>query len=110
MAEFQALSQKVSARTASETERARWRELRARLAPPPPVPKPPHLQRQHARAKKKLKVEFAPVTTLQSTFTEEVSAGGMKLRAPAHLEPGTALVVRLLLGEAGPMTVAARVA
>jgi hypothetical protein len=110
MAEFQALSLKVSAKTASEPERERWRELRNRLAPPPPVPKPPHLQRQHARAQKKLKVEFAPVTALQSTFTEEVSPGGMKLRVPAHLEPGTAMVVRLQLGEPGPLTVAAQVA
>jgi hypothetical protein len=110
MAEFQALSVKVSAKTASEPERTRWRELRARLAPPPPLPKPPHLQRQHQRAQKKLKVEFAPVTALQSTFTEEISPGGMKLRVPAHLEPGTAMVVRLQLGEPGPMTLPARVA
>lgn len=110
LSEFQSLSLKVSAKTASEEERARWRELRAKLAPPPPVPKPPHLQRQHARSAKKLKVEYAAVTAMQSTFTEEVSAGGLKLRVSSHLEPGTPMVVRLELGEPGPLTVSARVA
>jgi len=34
MAEFQALSLKVSEKTATEPERARWRELRVKLARP----------------------------------------------------------------------------
>ena len=110
LAEFQALSLKVSGKTANEDERTRWRELRAKLAPPPPVPKPPHLARQHARSQKKLKVGFAAVTSLQSTFTEEVSAGGLKLRVPSMLEPGASMVVRLELGAPGPLVVAARVA
>jgi PilZ domain len=115
LVEFQYLSQKVSDKTASEAELARWRELRSLLArtpvPPPPVPpQPPQVPRQHARAAKKLKVEFAPVSTLSATFTEEVAAGGIKLRVPAHLEPGTAMVVRLELGAPGPLTLSARVA
>jgi hypothetical protein len=110
LAEFQALSAKVSAKTADEAERVRWRELRALLAKPtPPVP-PPQVERLHTRAQKKLKVELAPVSTLHATFTEEVSAGGIKLRVPGHLEVGTLMVVRLELGGPGPLTVSARVA
>jgi Tfp pilus assembly protein PilZ len=110
MAEFQALSLKVSAKTADATERARWRDLRTRLAKStPPVP-PPQLPRQHERAQKKLKVALAPVTALHSTFTEEVSGGGIKLRVQGHLEIGTIMVLRLELGEPGPLTVSARVA
>lgn len=107
LAEFQALSAKVSAKTASEAERARWRELRAQLAPPSPPPPPP---RQQPRAQRKLKVELAPLSALHATFTEELSAGGIKLRVPAHLEPGTVMVLRLELGEPGPLTLSARVA
>ena len=110
LAEFQALSVKVSAKTADEAERARWRELRTRLAKAtPPVP-PPQIARQHARAQKKLKVELAPLSALHATFTEEVSGGGIKLRVQGHLEIGTLMVVRLELGEPGPLTVTARVA
>ncbi|MDB4965853.1 MAG: hypothetical protein JWN44_1542 [Myxococcales bacterium] len=110
MAEFQALSAKVSAKTATQAELTRWRELRKHLAAPPATPPPPGLPRQHVRAQKKLKVEYAPVAALHATFTEEVSAGGIKLRVQGHLEPGTLLVVRLQLGEPGPLVVTARVA
>jgi hypothetical protein len=110
LAEFQALSLKVSAKTADEAERSRWRELRVRLAKtPPPVP-PPQVERSHVRAQKKLKVGLAPLTSLHATFTEEVSGGGVKLRVPGHLEVGTMMVVRLELGEPGPLMVSARVA
>jgi hypothetical protein len=110
LAEFHSLSRKVSAKTASDRERLRWRELRARLSTPPPPPPPPATARQHARAVRKLKVEFAPVSSLHSTFTEEISAGGLKLRVPTNLEPGTPMVLRLELGEPGPLIVTARVA
>jgi len=112
LAEFQTLSVKVSSKTATEAERARWRELRKHLAPPSPPAPPPigGLPRLHARAQKKLKVEYAPVTALQTTFTEEVSPGGIKLRVSALLEPGARLIVRLQLGEPGPLVVSARVA
>jgi hypothetical protein len=110
MAEFQAVSLKVSAKTADAGERARWRELRVKLAKSvPPVP-PPQVNREHARAQKKLKVELTPVSSLHATFTEEVSGGGIKLRVPGHLEVGTMMVLRLELGEPGPLTVSARVA
>lgn len=109
LAEFQALSLKVSDKTASDAERARWRELRARLAPPPPPPGPPKLPRKEARAARKLKVELAPLSALHATFTEEVSPGGLKLRVPGLLEPGTPVVVRLELGPPGPLLAAARV-
>jgi PilZ domain-containing protein len=110
MAEFQALSLKVSEKTADEPERARWRELRTRLARPQPPPMPSAIVRQHARTQRKLKVALAPLSALHATFSEEVSAGGLKLRVPAHLEPGTTVVARLELGEPGPLTLSARVA
>src|SRR4051812_7686745 len=104
MAEFQALSVKVSTKTATEPERARWRELRTLLSKPQPVPPPPQIARQHARAQKKLKVEFAPLTSLHATFTEEVSAGGIKVRVQGHVDTGAMMIVRLELGEPGPLT------
>jgi hypothetical protein len=110
MAEFQALSVKVSAKTATEPERARWRELRALLAKPQQPPPPPQIARQHARAQKKLKVEFAPLTSMHATFTEEVSPGGIKVRVQGHVDTGAMMVVRLELGEPGPLTLSARVA
>lgn len=113
MAEFQALSLKVSEKTATEPERARWRQLRGKLARPQPPPPPPQVARQHARTStphRKLKVEFAPLTSLHATFTEEISPGGIKLRVQGLLEPGTPMVVRLELGEPGPLTLSARVA
>jgi hypothetical protein len=110
LAEFHALSQKVSAKTASEAERARWRELRTRLAKPPPIPPAPQVARQHTRAKKKLKVEFAPLTSMAATFTEEVSPGGMKLRVQGHVDTGLLMVVRLEFGPPGPLMLTARVA
>ena len=110
MAEFQALSLRVSDKTATEPERARWRELRTRLARPQPPPLPPQVARQHARTQKKLKVEYAPLTSMQATFTEEISPGGIKVRVQGLLEIGTPMVVRLELGEPGPLTLSARVA
>ena len=110
MAEFQALSLKVSDKTATDEERTRWRELRQQLAKPPPVPPPPQVARQHVRAQKKLKVEYAPLSSMQATFTEEVSPGGIKLRVPGLLEVGTPMVLRLEVGEPGPLVLSARVA
>ena len=110
LAEFQALSLKVSEKTATPAERVRWRELRTRLAPPPPPPGPPQLPRKDARSARKLKVELVPLSALHATFTEEVSAGGIKLRVPGLLEPGTPMLVRLELGPPGPLLVSARVA
>jgi hypothetical protein len=110
LAEFQALSLKVSAKQANEVERARWRELRTRLAKPQPPPLPPHVARQHARTQRKLKVELAPVSSLHATFTEEISPGGLKLRVPEYIDAGTVMVVRLELGGPGPLTLSARVA
>jgi hypothetical protein len=109
LAEFHALSAKVSAKTASDAEKARWRELRAQLAKPPPVPPPPQVARQHARAQKKLKVEFTPLQSMHATFTEEISPGGLKLRVSGHVDTGTVMVVRLELGTPGPLTLTARV-
>ncbi len=110
LAEFQALSLKVSDKTATEPERARWRELRMRLSKPPPLPPPPQVARQHVRTQKKLKVEYALLTSLHATFTEEVSPGGIKLRVQGLYEVGTPMVVRLELGEPGPLVLSARVA
>lgn len=110
LAEFQALSLKVSDKTATDAERTRWRELRTLLARPIPTPMPSQIPRQHARTAKKLKVEFAPLSALHTTFTEEISPGGIKLRVPELLEVGVPMVVRLELGPPGPLTLSARVA
>jgi Tfp pilus assembly protein PilZ len=110
LAEFQALSLKVSDRTATAAELARWRELRTLLAKPIPTPMPSQIPRQHARAARKLKVGFAPLSALHATFTEEISPGGIKIRVPGLIETGVSVVLRLELGEPGPLTVTARVA
>lgn len=110
LAEFQALSLKVSDKSATEAERSRWRELRTLLARPIPTPMPSQVPRQHARTVKKLKVEFAPLSALHATFTEEISPGGIKVRVPALLETGVTIVIRLELGPPGPLTLSGRIA
>jgi hypothetical protein len=114
VAEFLALSAKVSNKAASDAERARWRELRVELAatsaPPPPTlagQKP----RAHPRAKHKLRVHYAPIAELPVTFTDELGGGGLRLRVHQHLEPGTHLLLHLELAnaEAVPLTVQAKV-
>jgi hypothetical protein len=106
LAEFQALSRKLSDRQASDDERVRWRELRARLAKP--LPPQPFAPRKDVRHTRKLKVEFAPVEALHATFSDDVSSSGVKVRVPTMLHEGAAVVVRLELDV--PLTVAARVA
>ena len=110
LAEFQTLSVKVADRKATEAERQRWRELRTLLGKPIATPPPMQVPRQFTRAAKKLKLAFAPLSALQTTFTEEISPGGIKLRVPSLLEPGATLLVRLELGDPGPLTLSARVA
>jgi hypothetical protein len=102
LAEFRTLSAKVAAGEAGEEELQRWRELRNRLAGPPPPPSrtPPAKPRAHARVARKIRVLYQPVKAMSVTFTEEVSAGGLRLNATDMLEPGTALLVRVEL--AGP--------
>jgi hypothetical protein len=114
MAEFLALSAKVSDKTASDDERARWRQLRAELAAvkAAPIPPPPgKTVRAHEREKRKLRVHYAAIPEMTVTFTDEVGGGGLRLRAQKHLEPGTLLVLRIdVAGEqAAPLTVDARV-
>ena len=110
-AEFRALSAKVSEKTATEEERVRWRALRAELAAsrPPPPPPPGLTLRAHPRATRKLRVQFAAVSELMVSFTDEVGGGGLRLRAQKHLEPGTELVVRLDVAEGQPVHAGARV-
>jgi hypothetical protein len=86
LSEFLALSAKVSDKTASEEERARWRTLRAELAAP---------ERAHPRARRKLRVHWAAVAEMALTFTDDVGGGGLRFRAHKHLEPGTVLVLHL---------------
>ena len=108
LTEFQALSIKVSDKTASDGERARWRELREHLraaALPAPSATP-----TAARKTPKLKVGYAAVQELHATFTERLSTTGLELRLPAHVNPDTIMLVRLELGEPGPLVVTARVA
>lgn len=102
LAEFRALSAKVATGEASEAEMQRWRELRNVLAgpPPPPARTPPAKPRAHARLARKVRVLYQPVKAMGVTFTEEVSAGGLRLNVAEMLEVGAALLVRLEL--AGP--------
>jgi hypothetical protein len=101
--EFRALSAKVAAELADETELQRWRELRNALAGPPPIPPrtPPAMPRAHARVARKVRVLYQPVRSMGVAFTEEVSAGGLRLNVPEMLEVGVALLVRLELAGAG---------
>ncbi len=110
LAEFRSLSTKVSDKTATDEERARWRTLRAELArPAPPLPAG-QVPRAHPRACRKLRVSYAPVSELTVTFSDEIGVGGLRLRVPRHLEPGTLLVLRLDVPNAAPsLTVEARV-
>jgi hypothetical protein len=115
LGEFRALSAKVAADAANEAELLRWRELRNQLAGPPAVPArtPPVTPRAHARVARKIRVLFLPVKSMSVTFTEEVSAGGLRLNVPEMLEVGTALLVRVELagpGDPEAVTSLARVA
>ncbi len=108
LTEFQALSIKVSDKTASDTERARWRDLREHLrAATPPVPSATQAAPRRTR---KLKVGYAAIEELHATFTEQLSTTGLELRLPAHVKPDTTMLVRLELGAPGPLNVTARVA
>ncbi len=108
LAEFQALSRKVSDKIATDEEKARWRELRAQLVKPLPPADSSSVQRREARHTRKLKVEIAPVEAMHATFSDDVSASGVRLRVPGMLRDGAMVVLRLELDM--PMTVAGRVA
>ena len=103
LAEFRALSAKVAAGEAGEPDLQRWRELRNQLAGPPPAPArtPPAKPRAHARVARKIRVLYQPVKAMSVTFTEEVSAGGLRLNVNEMLEVGAALLVRIELAGAG---------
>jgi hypothetical protein len=113
-AEFLALSAKVSDKTATDAERARWRELRALLAPhrAPPAAPPGQTPRAHPRSGQKLRVQWTAVPEMIVSFTDEVGGGGLRFRAPRHYEPGTLLVLRIEVAQtpaAASLTVSARV-
>jgi hypothetical protein len=115
MAEFLALSAKVSAKTASDDERERWRGLREQLRPhaslPPPGAGVARTPRAHPRAAHKLRVRYAAIGDLTVSFTDELGGGGMRLRTQHHLVDGARLLMRLELGgeHHEPLTVEARV-
>lgn len=113
MAEFAALSAKVSDKKATEAELVRWRELRAKLAgPPPPPDKQPAPQRGHSRVTRKLKLSYVPVKDMSVSFSDEVGGGGLRFIVHEHVDVGTTLVMRLELAgaEAEPLTTLARIA
>jgi hypothetical protein len=114
LTEFLSLSAKVSAKTATDEERGRWRALRAELAahqhaPPPPLPG--QTPRAHSRAKRKLRVHYAPVPEMAVTFIDEVGGGGLRLKVHKPMEPGTPLILHIDLAneKAQPLTLEARV-
>jgi hypothetical protein len=87
LSEFLALSAKVSDKSASEEERARWRTLRTELAG--------GQRRAHRRAKRKLRVHYAPVAEMSLSFTDDVGGGGLRFHSHRRIEPGTTLVLHL---------------
>lgn len=112
LAEFQALSLKVSEKTASDAERGRWRVLREQLrASAAPVPSSTGESRSTVRRRtRKLKVGYAALEELHATFTEQLSTNGLELRLSAHVKPDTMMLVRLELGPPAPLLLTARVA
>jgi hypothetical protein len=109
LSEFQALSRKVSDKTATDEERMRWRELRSLLVKPlAPAESSSVVARRELRHTRKLKVELAPVEAMHATFSDDVSSRGVRVRVSTMLHEGAAVVMRLELDE--PMTVTARVA
>jgi hypothetical protein len=114
LAEFQALSLKVSEKTADDGERARWRELRAQLrtsaAPRSATHGLDDTPAPASRRTRKLKVAYAAVEELHATFTEQLSSSGLELRLSQHVKPDTTMLVRLELGPPAPLVLTARVA
>jgi hypothetical protein len=115
LVEFTALSAKVANRSATEAERARWRELRQKLASPPPVPidaRPGALPRAHTRRKKKLRVRYSAERELERGFADELGGGGLRIVTSSYHEIGTRFVLSLDLAGAddpSPLAVSARV-
>jgi PilZ domain len=110
--EFLALSAKVSNKAASDAERARWRELRALLAPHRAAPpQPGQTPRAHPRSSKKLRVHYAALPEMNVSFTDEVGGGGLRFRAQKHFDVGTLLVLRVDVAQppSEALTVTARV-
>jgi hypothetical protein len=112
MAEFLALSAKVSARSATDEERERWRQLRAQLVAPPPSAPPGKTPRRHARTSRKLRLRYTTVSDMLLTFTDEIGGGGLRMKTPRHIPHGEVVVVRIDFGgeKDPPLTVVARTA
>lgn len=124
--EFATLSARIADKKASDAERARWRELRVKLAPAtPPAPRPGHSAtedllplspaargRQHPRITKKLRFAYTAEKAMPIGFSDEVSAGGLRLTLHHHVDVGALFVLRLQLGgpDAEPLGVTGRVA
>ena len=112
LAEFKALSAKVSDKTATEEERARWRDLRTELSKPAPPTMAGQTPRAHARVARKLRVHYATVAEMSMAFTDDIGGGGLRFRTHKILENGTPMVVHLDVPDAkdAPLTLEARVA
>jgi hypothetical protein len=113
MAEFEILSSRIADRKATEAEHVRWRELRTRLArPPAPAPSRGPPPRAHPRVTKKLRFSYTAEKAMPVGFTDEVSAGGMRMTLHHHVDDGALFLLRLQLAgptDPDPLSVTAKV-
>jgi hypothetical protein len=114
-AEFARLSARIANKQATDAERSRWRELRASLVPPAPAApvREGFKPREHPRATKKLRFSYTAEMAMPVSFTDEISAGGLRMTVHQHVEVGAKFVFRLQLAglqDPEPLTVIGRAA
>jgi hypothetical protein len=121
LAEFTQLSSRIADRKATDAERARWRELRLKLTTASPTAAEatnPGVvlkgqPRKEVRVSKKLRFAYTAEKAMPIGFSDEVSAGGLRLTLHHHVDVGAMFLLRLQLAgpnDPDPLTAAAKVA